>query len=326
LNWLASPSTFNGLIPLPVKSNHAERGQPPPFQERPQIGRILILGESGFIGGHVGEAFRKRSSSIEVTGRSAPALDFTREEDVEEMADLFDPRTAIVVLAGIKRQLGDNLDTFSQNMQMAVNLCRLLEKRPVNRVVFFSSAAVYGEEIHNLNITEETPVHPTSFYGAAKYTAECLFQKVVQARGESSLLILRPPLIYGPGDTGDGYGPSGFVRAALNGATINLWGDGEELREFIFIEDAAQIICCLTLSEHSGVLNLVSGKSYAYQDLLDSISTELGRTAPTSSRPRSKKRVDHGFSNAGLRNLLPDFRFTPPEEGIRRLIAAQGTS
>jgi UDP-glucose 4-epimerase len=314
------------LIPVPVKSSHvAERCEPPPVEERPAVGRVLILGESGFIGRHLGESFRKCSSSLEVIGRSAPGLDFTRHEDVEKMADLFDMRTAVVVLAGIKRQLGDNLDTFSQNMQMAVNLCRLLERRPVNRLVFFSSAAVYGEEIHNLNITEETPVHPTSLYGAAKYMAECLFQKVVQAGGKDSLLILRPPVIYGPGDTGDGYGPSGFVRAALNGETISLWGDGEELREFIFVEDVAKIICTLALSEHSGVLNLVSGNSYSYRDLLDSISTALGRKVTTSSRPRSKKRVDHGFSNAGLRDLLPDFPFTPPEEGIRRLMAAQGT-
>ena len=327
LNCVASPSTLDGLTPLLAKSNDvAERRQSPPVQEKAQIGRILLLGESGFIGRHLGEFFRKCSSSIEVIGKSAPALDLTREEDVESLADLFNLRTAVVMLAGIKRQLGDNLDTFTQNMQMTVNLCRLLESRPVNQFVFFSSAAVYGEEIHNLNITEETPAQPTSFYGAAKYVAECLLQKVVQARGEGSLLILRPPVIYGPGDTGDGYGPSGFVRAAVNGETISIWGDGEELREFIFVEDVAKIVGTLTLSKCSGVLNLVSGKSYAYRDLLASISTALGRKVPTSSRPRSKKRVDHGFSSAGLRNLLPDFRFTPPKEGIRRLIAAQGTS
>lgn len=325
LNCVACHSTFDCLSPLLVKSNNvAERCQPQAVQLEPEIGRILLFGESGFIGRHLGEFYRKRFSSIEVVGKSAPTLDLTRERDVEKQADLFDLRTAVVVLAGVKRQLGDNLDTFSQNMQIAVNLCRTLERRPVKRLVFFSSAAVYGEEIHNINITEQTPVHPTSFYGAAKYVAECLFEKVVQAHRESSLLILRPPVIYGPGDTGDGYGPSGFVRAALNGETINIWGDGEELREFIFVEDVAKIVCTLTLSEYSGVLNLVSGKSYAYRELLDSISTALGRKVQTASRARSKEKVDHGFCNAGLRNLLPDFCFTPPEDGIRRLIAAQG--
>ena len=298
--------------------------QPPPDREKHEIRRILLLGESGFIGRHLGEFFRKCFLSIEIVGKSAPTLDLTREQDAEKLADFFDLRTAVVVLAGVKRQLGDNLDTFSQNVQMVVNLCRILERHPVKRLVFFSSAAVYGEEIDNTNITEQTPVHPTSFYGAAKYVAECLFEKVVQGCGESSLLILRPPLIYGPGDTGNGYGPAGFVSAALNRETITIWGDGTERREFIFVEDAARIAGTLALNECAGVLNLASGKNYTYLQVVDSISTALTRKVQTVSRPRSRKKVDHGFCNSRLANLFPDFCFTPPEEGIRRLVAAQG--
>ncbi len=288
----------------------------------PEIERIVLLGHTGFIGGHLACFFRERFPAVELAGYSAPEMDLTHAEDADSLAGFLDLRTAVVMLAGVKRQFGDNLDTFSQNVQMAANLCRLLERRPVRRLVFFSSAAVYGEEVQNPGISEETPVHPTSLYGAAKYASECLFQKIVGGHGQSSLLILRPPLIYGPGDTGSGYGPSGFVTAAVNGEPITLWGDGTEKREFLFIDDVVEIVGRLALGRWSGVLNVASGKSCTYVDILNGISKTLGSRPSIASRPRTKDKVDHGFSNATLARLFPGFRFTAIEEGIRRLAAA----
>jgi UDP-glucose 4-epimerase len=286
-------------------------------------GRILILGHSGFIGRHLEKSYQKNLPAIEVIGHSLPKLDLTQEQDAEKLADLLNPHTAVVVLAGVKRQLGDNLDTFAKNVQMAVNLCRILERHPVKRVVFFSSAAVYGEEIENLNITEETAIHPTSLYGAAKYTAECLFGKVIRSHDQSSLLIVRPPLIYGPDDAGGSYGPSGFSRAALKRETITIWGDGREEREFVFVEDVTEIVSRLTFEGYSGVLNVASGRSYTYVDILDILAQVLGEPVQTNSRPRSKNKVDHRFSNALLTEELPGLSFTSLEAGVRQTIAAQ---
>jgi UDP-glucose 4-epimerase len=228
------------------------------------------------------------------------------------------------MLAGVKRQLGDTLETFLQNVQMAVNVCRILQDNPVRRVVFFSSAAVYGEEINNTSITEHTPVQPTSLYGAAKYASECLFQKVTAPSDPGTLLILRPPVIYGPGDMGNAYGPSGFVEAAAKGQTITIWGDGTERREFIFVEDAAEIACRLTFGDYAGIVNLASGTSYTFLNVLSAVTQALGKETATMSRPRSKPKVDHGFDNSRVTTLLPDFEFTPLDEGIRRLVAARG--
>jgi len=293
------------------------------FRPGPEIKRLILLGQSGFIGTHLARHFRTHLPEIELIGRSAPQVDLTRENDVMQLADLLDLQTAVVMLAGVKRQLGDNLETFLQNLKMAVNLGRVLQDNPVRRFVFFSSAAVYGEEIHNTSITEATPVRPTSFYGAAKFAAECLFERVISGSSSSSLLILRPPVIYGPGDTGHGYGPSGFVTAASKDETITLWGDGTEQREFIFVEDAAEIVCCLMLGNCAGVVNLASGRSYTYLDVLSMVSNALGKEVRTATRPRSKPKVDHGFCNANLTKLLPDFTFTALDKGIQRLVTAR---
>ena len=183
-----------------------------PLAPLPEIERILLLGHSGFIGRHLERFFRKSVPVADVVGRSAPEIDLTRPGDAESLAAYLGMRTAVIVCAGIKRQLGDSLDTFSQNVAMAVNLCRVLQRCPVRRCVFFSSAAVYGEEVQNVRISETTPVHPTSLYAAAKFVSECLFRKVFDSESHDALVILRPPVIYGPGDTGNGYGPTGFAR------------------------------------------------------------------------------------------------------------------
>jgi UDP-glucose 4-epimerase len=288
---------------------------------RHDIKRVLILGHSGFIGSHLVRRLREHLPDVEIVGEALPDIDLSRCEDVEKLAPLFDARTAVIMCAAIKRQLGDNLDTFSRNIAMAVNLCRLLEKRPVARFVFFSSAAVYGEDIHNTNISEETHPRPTSYYGLAKFTSEILLRKAIGQDKHSSLLILRPALIYGPCDQG-GYGPTGFIKSALAKEPIVLWGDGLEQREFIYVGDVAKIVHALTFQDCDGVLNVVGGRSYTFQDAIQAVSRLAPLDQPPSSRPRTKDKADHGFDNSKLRALLPGIQFTSLSDGVVLTLAA----
>lgn len=294
-----------------------------PSSESTAIRRIVILGHSGFIGTHLENFYRQRFPELEILGQSLPAMDLTAEDDAADLAKYFNDETVLVVLAGVKRQLGDNLDSFTGNVRMATNLCRVLTRHPVKRTIFFSSAAVYGEENHNTAITEETPVDPTSFYGAAKYTAESLLKNTIRSQRGCSLLILRPALIYGPGDASGGYGPSGFIKTARQGETITMWGDGTEKREFVFVDDVARIVGGLTLEECDGVLNVASGQSYTYVEILDILRAALGKEIRTTQRPRSKPKVDHGFSNSKLRRLFPELEFTSLQRGLHKTIAAR---
>lgn len=290
---------------------------PPPKPLR----RVVILGHNGFIGGNLHDFFKKHSPAVELVGRAAPELDFTRPEDVEKIGDLLDPDTAVIVCAAIKKQLGDNLETFSSNLQIALNLCRTLAKHPARRVVYFSSAAVYGEEVHNTNITEETAPRPTSYYGLGKFTSEILLRKAIGQGASTSLLLLRPALIYGPRDQG-GYGPTGFIKAALAKEPIVLWGDGLEQREFIYVGDVAKIVHALTFQDYDGVLNLISGRSYTFKDALEAVSRLVPLDRPAGSRPRSKNKADHGFDNSRLRALLQGIQFTSLSDGVALTLAA----
>ena len=279
--------------------------------------RIVLLGHSGFIGSRLEARFRRQHPDIELACFSIPEFDLTQPSAAERLADSFDSQTAVVMTAGVKRQWGDTIDAFSQNMSMAVNVARLLESHPVRRFVFYSSAAVYGEEHHDEQITEDTPVRPTSYYGISKFASECVLRKALT----TGFVAIRPPLIYGSGDTSKSYGPAGFVYAAIHGEPIALWGEGDEKREFIFVEDAVELTERLVFHNYGGVLNIVSGRAHSFRQVADAVS----RYAPTTitSRTRSKPKVDHGFRNGQLTRLFSDFKFHSLEDGIRETLQAE---
>ena len=285
--------------------------------------RVVILGHTGFIGTRLEQTVRLRWPGLEVVGCSLPAVDLTKAEDARSLAHLLDDETAVVMCATIKRQFGDTQEAFIKNVTMVMHLCDVLRERVVGRLVFFSSAAVYGEDVHNSRITEETPVEPTSYYGMAKYISERLLWKTLGQREGQPVLILRPPLIYGSGDQAGTYGPSGFIRAALQREPVVFWGDGTEQREFLFLDDAVELVCRLMVHEWSGVVNLASGRSDTFKGALEAVCRLSGVTLPVTSRPRTKAKVDNGFDNSRLKGLLPDFSFTGLEEGIRMTLEAE---
>lgn len=287
------------------------------------IERVLILGHSGYIGGRLQKFLCEQYPNIEIIGRSLPLLDLTKEDDVVLLSDFFDLNTAVIMLSGIKKQHGDTLDIFVQNMAMVENVCRLLQGQPVRRFVYVSSAEVYGEATHNTNITEETPVQPSSYYGMSKYASEGLLQKVIAPQEESTLLILRPTLVYGPGEQGTFYGPSGFVRTVLKEESITLWGSGNELREFLYIDDLVKSVTGLTFHEYDGVVNIVSGKSRTFKECWNIILKLMPNPINVNSRPRSRPKVDQAYNNKKLAELLPGISFTRLEKGIKNVFNAE---
>jgi len=284
-------------------------------------GKVAILGHSGFIGSHLEKYLSQSSlSSWNVIGHSLPDVDLTDWESARQLNHVFDNETSVILAAAVKRQFGDTLSVFRQNLSIVENLCQLLVEKPVKQVIFLSSAAVYGEETENTFIDEETPVNPTSFYGIAKYTSERLLRKTCLEHQISSLICLRPPLIYGPDDQGQTYGPSGFCSAAMTGKPITLWGDGTELREFVFIDDLCKIVEKLLNSDIFTELNVVSGVSYSFVDIISILKRKFPELT-VEARPRSKTKANNAFNPERINSFLPsDFKFTSLEQGILKLI------
>jgi UDP-glucose 4-epimerase len=278
--------------------------------------KIIILGNSGFIGRYLEDHLTRQLPSVEIKGYSSIDIDLTKKDETEKLAGELDMQTVLVMCSMVKKEFGDNLDSYVKNLAMAVNLCRVLEKVPVKRFVYLSSCAVYGEDVENTHITEQTAVRPTSYYGMAKYASENLFQKILSLHKDSQLLILRPPLVYGAADRSQAYGPAGFIKKAQAREQIVLWGDGTESREFLYIDDLLNVMLKMVPGEYTGTVNVVSGNRYSFRDILDIIEERLETRLIIETRARTKTKADHGFNNALIKKLLPGITFTPLKEGV----------
>lgn len=278
--------------------------------------RILVLGHTGFIGSRLMKQLAKLHPGSSVEGMSLNGLDLTSELSTLAIESAVKSVSTIVMCAAIKKQLGDSPEIFQKNTAIIANFTKLISLIKPRRVVYFSSAAVYGEDIENYEITENTSLEARTYYGLSKITAEWILTRTCESIG-TNLCLLRPATIYGPGDLETAYGPSGFLDAAVNKRPITLWGDGMELRELLYIDDVIAASAALVCSDVTGPINIVSGTSYTFAAALEHVRQTVGSLPEVASRARSKPKVDNRFLPGRLVSAVPGLKFTALDDGIR---------
>ena len=282
--------------------------------------KILITGYTGFLGKNIHKHLQS-SESNQLSCISSGDLDLINQDSHKDLRNYLHSQDVVIFCSGIKKQLGDNIDSFNKNSLIVDNFLKGVIHEQPKKIIFFSSASVYGEDIaYTEKIDEETSVQPRTYYGISKFTAENLLTKVC-IENNIKLIKVRPPLVYGRDDLSQGYGPTGFTYNAMNNKEIVLWGDGSEYREFVYIDDVGRAIARLVNSEYEGVLNLVSGCSYTFVDILIHLKNILGRDIRIDFRERSKTKVNHHYSNQLFKEVIPSFLFTNIEEGLKKLTA-----
>jgi UDP-glucose 4-epimerase len=288
------------------------------------INNVLVLGNRGFIGRHLEARLKKEYPQLETAGLSRQELDLTQGQSPNQLKKHLQADTALIVCSGIKAQVGNDLAAFEKNIAMMTHICRALEAQPVARVLYLSSAAVYGEEVEDLRISEKTVKKPGSYYGIAKQTSELMLRQALKNHTDTTALMLRPPLIYGPNDPVKPYGPALFLDAVEKGEDIRMWGEGDEKREFLFIDDLTKMVTGLIQHPFDGVLNTVNGQSHTFADIIAILGELFPGKVTVKSRERSKAKVDCGFDASLLLKLLPDYRTTSLADGLK--MTAQNVS
>ncbi len=278
--------------------------------------KVVILGNSGFIGASIQRDLQK-TDEFQVEGYNSSSLNLNLKESSEKLAEVLNEETILIVLAR-SRNSQNRIDSFHHNILMDQNIARCLEKNPVKKCLYFSSISVYGETVTNDEITESTPVDPSSFYGVTKFAGEKVLQVTAQKTG-FPLLILRCCKVYGPGNSDTiSYGPDQFINTILKKNRLALFGNGEEKRDYLFIQDLMDIIRQLALGETTGIINLASGKSLSFKEISLIFRHITKRGFNEITLDRSKPIIHQGFNIEKLLNVCPDTSFMNLEEGLQK--------
>ncbi len=271
--------------------------------------RIVVLGAAGFVGG----ALMRRLQSI-----GAPALALTRKDvdllahgAADRLSSLLRPDDAFVAVAA--RAPCKDIAMMIDNMVMTRAMVEALARTPVAHVVNISSDAVYADE--PLPLTESTPTAPTSMHGAMHLAREIAFAGTLK----SPLAVLRPSLLYGADDPHNGYGPNRFRRLANSGDDIVLFGEGEERRDHVLIEDVAEVILRVLQRRSVGTLNIATGEVHSFRDIAERVIAAAPRKVAIKGSPRNGPMPHNGyrpFDIGTCRVAFPDFAYTPLTVGL----------
>jgi nucleoside-diphosphate-sugar epimerase len=273
--------------------------------------RVVVLGAGGFVGGAILRRLGAERVATAALGR--PGLDLTRDGAAESLAAELRPADSVVFVSAVAPTR--SADDLVRNTKMVATVCAALTAHPVAHLVYLSSDAVYPDAASPVD--ETTPAAPASLHGAMHLARETAL------RGLSRIptAMLRPSLIYGAADPHNGYGPNRFRRLAAKGEAITLFGNGEERRDHVAIDDVAEIAWRVLARRSAGILNVATGVSTSFRDVAEMTAALAQRPVEIKPTPRQTPVTHRHFDvTAGLR-AFPDFRYMPLADGLARAYA-----
>jgi UDP-glucose 4-epimerase len=138
--------------------------------------------------------------------------------------------------------------------------------------------------------------------------------------GKIPLAILRPSLLYGLADPHNGYGPNRFRRLAEEKKTITLFGNGEEKRDHIFIDDVAKIVSLTVQYRSEGILNIATGESPSFRETAEIIVSLSGQSLDIQATPRQNPITHRHFDITACYQAFPKFHYTAFKDGVTQMM------
>jgi nucleoside-diphosphate-sugar epimerase len=273
-------------------------------------GRLVVLGATGFVGGHV--AGRARKLDWEVLGLSSKDLDLASPSGAGMLSAIL--RDGDTVVHGAAVVPTRNSVEVSQNLLITQSVVDAIAGHEIAQLVVVSSDAVYGSE--SCVITEASTCSPDSMHGIMSLAREMMCGEVKVPL----LTLVRPAPIYGVGDPHKSYGPNRFIGQMIDSGEITLFGEGAAMRDHVFIDDVADVIVRAITARESGVINIASGQSISFAALADLVcqaGPDGSRIAVVGSESSPTFRT---YDISNLVRLFPDFDPVSPAVGMRRVV------
>jgi nucleoside-diphosphate-sugar epimerase len=303
--------------------------------------RVLVTGGAGFIGSHIAERLIQDQNEVRIidnlsSGRRENLAGFLGRvtfvqgdirdrgllEKVSEGCQLIFHEAAVV---SVPYSVEHPQETHDTNIQGTLNVLLAARKNQVNRVVFASSAAIYGED-PTLPKKETMRPSPISPYGVEKITGEhylSVFHKLYGVEAVS----LRYFNVFGPRqDPSSPYSGviSIFVDRALTRRSPTIYGDGNQSRDFVYVSNVVQanLLAATVPAAAGGCFNIGCGEKTTLNDLLRILSKLSGQTVEPRHEPVRQGDIRESWADIGNARLTLGYAPTVSvEEGLSHLMS-----
>ncbi|MGG3887191.1 NAD-dependent epimerase/dehydratase family protein [Brevibacillus panacihumi] len=245
--------------------------------------KVLVTGGYGFIGSHVADRFHKEGHEVYIidnlfTGQKKN-IDFkhkgyvlsVEDEKCEEIfrSNKFDVVVHMAAQVSVPTSITNPTQDTESNVLGLVNMLNFSKKYQVSKFIYASSAAVYGEKTE-LPIKETDACVPISPYGISKWVGESYCKKWQEMYGLQTLGF-RFSNVYGPRQDARGEGGviATFISRIIAGQPLHVHGDGNQTRDYIYVEDVADAIFRASYSPLTGIYNLSTGTEFRVTEIVE---------------------------------------------------------
>lgn len=257
--------------------------------------RVCVTGGAGFIGSHLVDRLIALGHTVlvidnlttgvrEFVNPKAAFIEMdVRDANIESIFADFKPQVVFHEAAQtmVPASMENPKMDCDVNLLGLVNILEASRKHKVEHFLMPSSAAVYGD-LDTLPLTEDMIGKPTSFYGLTKLTGEGYLRIYEQAFGLKTVCF-RYSNVYGPrqGDGGEGGVISIFTRLINEGQGLTIFGDGEQTRDFIYVDDVVEAnIKAMNHPELTGVYNISTNTSTSVNKLVSYFKSISNKDLP----------------------------------------------
>lgn len=288
---------------------------------------ILVTGGRGFIGQNLVNKLSKFNATVDIFDIE-DGQDITKENlIIDTIKKRYDFIYHLAAFSGSQKSLKNNNQCFKINTLATVSILDAIIKfSPKTKIIISSSRLEYGHPEY-LPVDEKHPTEPTTPYGLSKLIAT----QIAQVLSKTSCLlftVFRTSNVYGPHSNSKflGYNlVNHFIDIANKSGTLKIFGNGEQLRDYLYIDDLTEAFLLATEPDSDNkIYNLGYGRGISLMEMTLLITKIVGKGKIIRTQwPKDWKSVETGSYETDISKINRDLGFSPIvsfEDGIKKTI------
>ncbi len=274
---------------------------------------ILITGGLGFIGSHIANELLKSNEVVILDNLSTGKInnlnnpnhenlkivkEDIRNTNLDDLTSNIDYIFHLAAMASVPLSIDKPVECNDINLNATVKLLKSAVDNDVEKIIFSSSSAVYGQN-KNMPLKESEQPQPMSPYASSKASCELYMQSFYDSYG-LNYTSLRYFNVFGPGqDKNSQYAAviPNFISALLEDSQPEIYGDGEQTRDFVYVKDVVRANINAAESDFNGIVNIASGEKLSINQLYEIVKNTLDSNIKPIYLPKRQGDIKHSLAD-----------------------------